>query len=82
MRNVTVTVQDRTYRQIRAWCAQRDTCISHVVRAFLEDLPRLQDVRRFPLPEAPDPRSLGALFNRLDMDEIDRIQLQMQQLGE
>jgi len=81
MRNITVTVEDKTYREIRAWCAFRDTCVSHVVQAFLHDLPRLQSVRRFPLPEAPDPRSLGAHFNRLDMDEIDMICQQMEQLG-
>ena len=43
MRKITVSVQDETYRQIRAWCAQRDTCISHVVQAFLNDLPNRKD---------------------------------------
>ena len=65
MRNITVTVQDETYREIRAWCAQRDTCVSHVVQDFLNDLPRLKEVRRFPLPAAPDRGSIGAQFDRL-----------------
>lgn len=43
MRKITVSVQDATYRRIRAWCAQRDTCISHVVQAFLSDLPQRED---------------------------------------
>lgn len=81
MRNITVTIEDQTYREIRAWCALRDTCVSHVVEAFLYDLPRMENVRRFPLPEAPDPRSLGAHFNRLAMDEIDMIRMRMQQRG-
>jgi hypothetical protein len=77
MRKITVTVQNETYRQFRAWCAQRDTCVSHVVQAFLNDLPRMQDVGRFPLPEAPDPRSLGELFNRLDLSEADKVRLKL-----
>jgi hypothetical protein len=77
MRNITVTVSQETYREIRTWCAQRDTCVSHVVQAFLKDLPRLVDVRRFPLPEAPDPLSVGALFDRLELSEADRIRLKL-----
>ncbi len=81
MRNITVSVEDVTYREIRAWCALRDTCVSHVVQAFLHDLPRLEKVSRFPLPEAPDLRSLGAHFDRLEMDEISMIQKRIQELG-
>jgi len=76
-RNITVTVSHETYRQIRAWCAQRDTCVSHVVQAFLKDLPRMEDVQRFPLPGAPDPRSLGAHLDRLKQKEIDLIRLEI-----
>ena len=82
MRNITVTVEDETYREIRAWCALRDTCVSHVVQAFLHDLPRLQEVRRFPLPEAPDLRSLGAHFDRLETDETSMIRKHLRSLGE
>jgi hypothetical protein len=80
MRNITVKIDDETYRGIRAWCAQRDTCVSHVVQAFLSDLPRLQNVRRFPLPDPPDRRSLGARFNALELSEIDRIRLNLGEL--
>lgn len=81
MRNVTVTVNDKTYREIRAWCARRDTCVSHVVQAFLHDLARLPDVHRFPLPEAPDPRSLGARFNDLQAEEAEAIRRHLEDMG-
>ena len=77
MRKITVSIQNETYREIRTWCAQRDTCVSHVVQAFLNDLPRMNDVSRFPLPEAPDPRALGELFNRLNLSEADQIRLRL-----
>jgi len=80
MRNITVTVEDETYRHIRAWCARRDTCVSHVVRAFLTDLPRLEGIRRFPLPDAPSPRSLGTQFNQLELSEIDSIRARLRAL--
>jgi hypothetical protein len=74
MRHITVSVQDDTYREIRTWCASRDTCISHVVQAFLTDLPRLPEVRSFPLPAAPDRESLGELFDeyRAELQAIQR----------
>jgi hypothetical protein len=65
MRNITLAIDDDTYRKIRLWCAMRDISISHVVKVFLRDLPRLEQVRRFPLPEAPEPHSLAAAFDRL-----------------
>jgi len=77
MRNITIKIDAQTYRGIRAWCAQRDTCVSHVVQAFLTDLPRLENVPRFPLPDAPDPRSLGARINALEVSDIDRIRLNL-----
>jgi hypothetical protein len=43
MRKITVSVQDKTYRRIRAWCAQRDVCISHLVQAFLNGLPSREE---------------------------------------
>jgi len=81
MRHITVTVEDETYRQIRIWCAGRDTCVSHVVQAFLNDLPRLEDVRSFPLPEAPDPGCLGATLDRFHQAEIEAIQRRMAECG-
>jgi len=82
VRHITVSVEDQTYREIRAWCAQRDTCVSHVVQAFLKDLPRLEHVHRFPLPGAPDPMSLASHFNDLYSQEaevIGRLVKQMEQ---
>ena len=38
-RNITLAIDADTYRDIRIWCAERNTCISHVVQAFLRDLP-------------------------------------------
>ena len=76
MRHITISVQDDTYREIRTWCASRDTCISHVVQALLTDLPRLAEVRSFPLPAAPDPDSLGELLDQYHA-EIQAIQRSM-----
>ena len=82
MRNITLTVQDQTYHEIRAWCAQRETCVSHVVQAFLHDLPLLKEVHRFPLPEAPDPRSLGSRFNDLYEEEAEMIRRRLAEIDE
>ena len=71
MRNITLAIDDDTYRKIRLWCAMRDISISHVVKVFLRDLPRLEQVRRFPLPEAPEPHSLAAAFDRLLPQELE-----------
>ena len=62
MRNITVKVDDQTYRDIRAWCAQRDTCVSHVVQAFLRDLPNRQDDPCLPLPYTSDHPAPGEGF--------------------
>jgi hypothetical protein len=70
MRNITVAVDDQTYRNIRMWCAMRDISVSGVVRTFLNDLPRLEHVRRFPLPQAPDPGSLGCSFDEVHRQEM------------
>lgn len=63
MRNITVAINDQTYHDVRVWCAQRDTSVSRVVQTFLEDLPRLKHVRRFPFPEAPLPKVLQNFAN-------------------
>jgi hypothetical protein len=68
MRNITVSISDQTYRDIRVWCAKRDTSVSRVVQTFLEDLPRLKQARRFPLPDAPPPRSVMPLIQGLGQD--------------
>ena len=71
MRNITVAVDDKTYRDIRLWCAVRDISVSRVVRTFLADLPRIKSVRRFPLPDAPDAHSLAAEFDKLDPYDLE-----------
>ncbi len=38
MRNITVSVDDETYRQARIVAAQRDTSVSALVREYLADL--------------------------------------------
>ena len=68
-RNITIAIDVQTYRQIRQWCAMRDVSVSHVVKTFLNDLPRLEKIRRFPTPEAPDPGSLGELFDRAEQED-------------
>jgi hypothetical protein len=69
-KNITVSISDQVYCDVRLWCAKRGVSVSRVVRVFLKDLPRLEEVGRFPLPEAPDPRSLAALFESLDPEEV------------
>jgi uncharacterized protein YdaU (DUF1376 family) len=38
MRNITVSLDDETYRRARMIAAQRDTSVSALVRQFLSDL--------------------------------------------
>lgn len=52
-KNITVSINDRVYRDVRVWCARRNTSISAVVQRFLEDLPQIKACRQFPLPGAP-----------------------------
>ena len=70
MPNITVAVDGATYDRVRTWCAQRRTSVSQVVRVFLNDMYRLRKVRRFPLPQAPNPQSLGEQFDELDADYL------------
>ena len=51
MRNVTITVDDETYRLARIWATERNTTLSAVVRKMVQDLPRMRTSRSFPLPE-------------------------------
>ena len=51
MRNITVTVDDETYRLARLWATERNTTLSAVVRQVVMDLPRIRNFREFPLPE-------------------------------
>ena len=38
MKNITVTVDDETYRRARMTAAERDTSVSALVKAFLTEL--------------------------------------------
>jgi hypothetical protein len=38
MRNITVTVDDETYKRARVAAAERDTSVSALVKAYLEQL--------------------------------------------
>jgi len=39
MKNITVTVDDDTYRRARIWALERNTSISEIVRCILVTLP-------------------------------------------
>jgi hypothetical protein len=77
MRNITLAIDDKTYSKIRVWCALRDISVSRVVRIFLNDLPNLPQVRRFPLPEAPEANSLAAIFDQLEPEELEEIRREL-----
>jgi hypothetical protein len=54
MKNITVCVSDKAYRDARVWAAKRDTSISAVVACLLENLPGLKVAQRgFPLESPP-----------------------------
>jgi plasmid stability protein len=46
MRNITVTVDDETYRQARIKAAERDTSVSALVKQFLTELAAETDADR------------------------------------
>ncbi len=68
-KNITVSIDLHVYCDVRLWCARRGVSVSHVVQVFLQDLTRLENVGRFPLPPAPDSGSLASFFNALEPDE-------------
>ena len=66
-KNITLSVDRETYRDIRIWCAQRNTTISHVVQSFLEDLPSRADQYDLfsPKPGEDDGEGLLELMARM-----------------
>jgi hypothetical protein len=68
-KNITVSIDLQVYCDVRLWCARRGVSVSHAVQVFLQDLTRLENVGRFPLPPAPDPGSLASYFDALELDE-------------
>ena len=53
MKNITISVDDETYRRARLWAADRETSISAIVRCILTSLPARSQNR----PAAPQPLS-------------------------
>jgi hypothetical protein len=53
MRNITVSVNDESYRTARVWAAERDVSLSAIVAYLIEHLPERNDAaRQFPVPPA------------------------------
>ena len=71
MRNITLAIDDKTYNQVRVWCALRDISISRAVRMILNDLPRLEKSLHLPLPEEPQDDSSDEL-GPLEMELLRR----------
>ena len=66
MRNITVSVDDETYRRARVAAAERDTSVSALVRAYLEQLASHEtEVERLKRQER-EIRSQIAAFNAAD----------------
>jgi hypothetical protein len=56
MKNITVTVTDKAYRQARVWAAERETSVSAVVRYLLQTLPGIQRANaHFPVTKSDSP---------------------------
>jgi hypothetical protein len=50
MRNITVTIPADSYRRARVWAAERDTCVSAIVKYLLETLPGIKRAdKAFPI---------------------------------
>jgi post-segregation antitoxin (ccd killing protein) len=73
VRNITVSVEDEIYKRARVAAAQRDTSVSALVKAFLEQLAsRETDAERLKRQER-EIRSQIAAFNasnRLSREDI------------
>jgi hypothetical protein len=42
MKNITVTVSDKSYREARVWAAQHDSSLSRIVQYLIETLPGIR----------------------------------------
>jgi post-segregation antitoxin (ccd killing protein) len=66
MRNITVTVDDETYKRARVAAAERDTSVSALVKAYLEQLASHEtEIERLKRQER-EIRSQIAAFNAAD----------------
>ena len=48
MKNITVAIDDETYRRARIWAAERDTSVSAIVKCILTTLPARAPARKSP----------------------------------
>ena len=73
MRNITVAVDDETYKRARVAAAERDTSVSALVKAYLEQLASHEtEIERLKRQER-EIRSQIAAFNaadRLSRDDL------------
>ena len=66
MRNITVTVDDETYRRARVAAAERDTSVSALVKAYLQQLASHEtEIERLKRQER-EIRSQITVFNAAD----------------
>jgi hypothetical protein len=66
MRNITVAVDDETYKRARVAAAERDTSVSALVKAYLEQLASQEtEIERLKRQER-EIRSQIAAFNAAD----------------
>ena len=49
MKNITVTVSDKSYREARVWAAAHDSSLSSVVQYLIETLPGISRLQAFPI---------------------------------
>jgi len=54
MKNITVSVDDETWRRARQWAAERNTSVSAMVKCILTTLPSRALVKRPPQAPRPD----------------------------
>ena len=53
MKNITVTVSDKSYREARVWAAEHESSLSRIVQYLIETLPGIpRAARQFPAAKA------------------------------
>ena len=66
MRNITVSVDDDTYRRARMMAAEQDTSVSALVRQFLADMARAETEAERLKREEAELRALVTSFRASD----------------
>jgi hypothetical protein len=66
MKNITVCVSDKAYREARVWAAEHDSSLSRIVQYLIETLPGIRRAElAFPMAktasEQPETASSGTL---------------------